>query len=175
MTSRILIADDTATVLEYLDIVFSRQGFTVTKAGHGEQALALAQHDPPDVILLDVMMPGLDGLEVTRRLRADPRTARIPILLYSAVVGDEIRARARAAGADEFLGKTVNHGELVIKIREWMAARWERGATRSNIWRSVASAGSSKRWNCCSSWVGDRSRSRAARYGERSCSAESGS
>jgi CheY-like chemotaxis protein len=69
------------------------------------------------------MMPGIDGLEVTRRLRADPSTARMPILLYSAVVGEEIRAQARAAGADEFLGKTLHHAELVALVRDWMASR----------------------------------------------------
>jgi CheY-like chemotaxis protein len=123
MSSRILIADDTITVLDFLEIVFARQGFEVRKAAYGEQALEVAQGEQPDVILLDVMMPGMDGLEVTRRLRADPRTTRIPILLYSAVVGDEIHAQSRAAGADDFLGKTVNHAELVTRVREWLAAR----------------------------------------------------
>ena len=123
MSSKILIADDTISVLYFLDLVFTRAGFSVSRAAYGEQAVQAALGEAPDVILLDVMMPGIDGLEVTRRLRADPRTTRLPILLYSAVVGDEIRAQARSAGADEFLGKTVNHGELVSKVRGWMAAR----------------------------------------------------
>lgn len=123
MSSRILIADDTPTVLDFLDTVFSRQGFEVVRAGFGEQALERAVDSSPDVILLDIMMPGIDGLEVCRRLRGDPRTARLPVLLYSAVVGEEVRAQALAAGADEFLGKTLRHEELVAKVRDWMAAR----------------------------------------------------
>lgn len=123
MSSRILIADDTPTVLDFLDTVFSRQGFEVIRAGYGEQAVDRAVESSPDVILLDVMMPGIDGLEVCRRLRGDPRTARLPILLYSAVVGEEVRAQALAAGADEFLGKTIRQEELVSKVRDWMAAR----------------------------------------------------
>jgi len=123
VSSRILIADDTPTVLDFLDTVFSRQGFEVIRAGYGEQAVDRAIESSPDVILLDVMMPGIDGLEVCRRMRGDPRTARLPILLYSAVVGEEVRAQALAAGADEFLGKTMHHEELVSKVRDWMAAR----------------------------------------------------
>lgn len=123
MSSRILIADDTPTVLDFLDTVFSRQGFEVVRAGFGEQAVERAVDSSPDVILLDIMMPGIDGLEACRRLRGDPRTARLPVLLYSAVVGEEVRAQALAAGADEFLGKTLRHEELVAKVRDWMAAR----------------------------------------------------
>jgi DNA-binding response OmpR family regulator len=131
VASRILIADDTPTVLDFLEIVFARQGFEVIKAGHGEQAVDRAVESIPDLILLDVMMPGIDGLEVCRRLRGDPRTARLPILLYSAVVGEEIRAQALAAGADEFLGKTLQHAELVSRVRDWMAARSTPGGVGS--------------------------------------------
>lgn len=137
MSSRILIADDTPTVLEFLDTVFSRQGFEVIRAGYGEQAVERAVESSPDVILLDVMMPGIDGLEVCRRLRGDPRTAHLPILLYSAVVG-EVRAQALAAGADEFLGKTLRHEELVAKVRDWMAARSTPGGVGTLALVSVA-------------------------------------
>jgi DNA-binding response OmpR family regulator len=123
MSSKVLIVDDTVTLLDFLELIFEKQGFTVIKSADGEQAVELARERSPDVALVDVMMPGVDGLEVTRRLRADPSTARMPILLYSAVVGEEIRAQARAAGADEFLGKTLHHAELVELVREWLASR----------------------------------------------------
>jgi CheY-like chemotaxis protein len=123
MTSKILIVDDTVTLLDFLELIFVRQGFSVIKCADGERTLELAREHSPDVALVDVMMPGIDGYEVTRRLRADPATKSLPILLYSAIVGEEVRAKARAAGADEFLGKTLHHGELVSLVRDWMAAR----------------------------------------------------
>jgi CheY-like chemotaxis protein len=122
MPSRILIVDDTTVVLDFLEFVFRQEGFEVVRAGSGYQALDEASTAPPEVALVDVMMPGIDGLEVCRRMRADPRTSRTPILLYSAVVGEEIEAQARAAGADDFLGKTLHHVELVARVRDWLAS-----------------------------------------------------
>lgn len=129
MTSKILIVDDTVTLLDFLELIFVRQGFSVIKCADGAQTLELAREHSPDVALVDVMMPGIDGYEVTRRLRADPATKGLPILLYSAIVGEEVRAKARAAGADEFLGKTLHHAELVSLVRNWMAARALPGGT----------------------------------------------
>ncbi len=123
MTSRILVADDTPTVLGFLELVFERQGFEVIKAGNGEMAVELAHSQDPDILLVDVMMPGMDGLEVCRRLRSNPATTHLPILLYSATVGEELRGQALAAGADEFLGKTMHHAELVDRVRDWLASQ----------------------------------------------------
>jgi DNA-binding response OmpR family regulator len=122
MPTKILIVDDTPVVLDFLEFVFRQEGFEVVRAASGYQALDLASGSPPDVALVDVMMPGIDGLEVCRRMRTDPRTSRTPILLYSAIVGEEIEAQGRAAGADDFLGKTLHHVELVARVRDWLAA-----------------------------------------------------
>lgn len=119
----ILIADDTPTVLDFLELVFENQDFEVLRAGNGQRAIELARTGDPDLLLIDVMMPDVDGFQVCRTLRSDPATTNLPILLYSAVVGEEVRARARAAGADEFLGKTLHHAELVSRVRDWMASR----------------------------------------------------
>lgn len=123
MGSRILIADDTPTVLDFLELVFENQDFEVIRAGSGARALELARSQEPDLLLVDVMMPDMDGFEICRSLRRDPETTNQTILLYSAVVGEEVRARARAAGADEFLGKTLHHAELVSRVRDWLASR----------------------------------------------------
>ncbi len=123
MASRILVIDDTPTVLDYLELIFTRQDFEVARAGSGSRGVQLANELVPDVILIDVMMPVVDGYEVCRRLRADPLTSRIPLLLYSAAVGEEVRGQALAAGADEFLGKEISHTELVARVREWLASR----------------------------------------------------
>lgn len=123
MASKILIVDDTTELLFFLDYIFQRNGFEVVTAANGTEAIQLAKEKTPDVMLVDVMMPGIDGLEVCRRLREDPEMREVPILLYSAAVGEEIRQKAQDAGANEFLGKTLNHEELVSKVRNWLEAK----------------------------------------------------
>jgi len=122
MSSKILIVDDTAELLFFLDYIFQRNDFEVVTAANGKDAIRLARETNPDVLLIDVMMPGIDGLEVCRQLRQDPDMRDVPILLYSAAVGEEIRQKAVDAGANEFLGKTMNHEELVTKVRDWLAS-----------------------------------------------------
>lgn len=134
MSQRILICDDTPTVLDFLELVFEKQGFEVIRAGNGAYALEMAAEHQPDLLLVDAMMPGMDGFEVCRRLRADPGTAGETILMYSAIVGDEVRARALSAGADEFIGKTLSHAELVSQVRDWLAARSLPGGVGDPAW-----------------------------------------
>ena len=138
MASRILVCDDTPTVLDFLELVFEKQGFEVQRAGSGDFAIEQAGQTRPDIVLVDAMMPGTDGFEVCRRLRANPDTNAIPILMYSAVVGHEVRARALAAGADEFLGKTMSHAELVAKVRDWLATQALPGGVGDPAWLQVA-------------------------------------
>jgi CheY-like chemotaxis protein len=80
-------------------------GFVISEAADGEQALALARADPPAVVLLDVDMPTLDGIEVCRRLRADPTTSAATIVILTAAHGNSVQEQAEAAGADLFLTK----------------------------------------------------------------------
>ncbi len=122
MNNKILIVDDTAELLFFLDYIFQRNGFEVVTTANGGEAIRLAKETNPDVLLVDVMMPGIDGLEVCKQLRQDAEMHEVPILLYSAAVGEEIRQKALAAGANEFLGKTLNHEELVTKVRNWLAS-----------------------------------------------------
>jgi DNA-binding response OmpR family regulator len=123
MTSKILIVDDTTELLFFLDYIFQRNDFEVVTAANGKEAIRLAKETHPEVMLVDVMMPGIDGLEVCRQLRQDPDMRDVPILLYSAAVGEEIHQKAMDAGANEFLGKTMNHEELVTKVRDWLASK----------------------------------------------------
>jgi DNA-binding response OmpR family regulator len=122
MSDKILIVDDTTELLFFLDYIFQRNGFEVVTAANGKDAIRIAKETNPDVLLVDVMMPGIDGLEVCRQLRQDADMHDVPILLYSAAVGEEIRQKALEAGANEFLGKTINHEELVTKVRNWLAS-----------------------------------------------------
>jgi len=122
MSDKILIVDDTTELLFFLDYIFQRNGFEVVTAANGKDAIRIAKETNPDVLLVDVMMPGIDGLEVCRQLRQDADMHDVPILLYSAAVGEEIRQKSLEAGANEFLGKTINHEELVTKVRNWLAS-----------------------------------------------------
>jgi DNA-binding response OmpR family regulator len=137
LSQKILICDDTPTVLDFLELVFEKQSFEVIRAGSGKYAIEMAVEHQPDLLLVDAMMPGMDGFEVCRRLRANPATASETILMYSAIVGEEVRARALSAGADEFLGKTLSHAELVSQVRDWLAARSAPGGVGRPEWVRV--------------------------------------
>ncbi|HZR99071.1 MAG TPA: response regulator [Chloroflexota bacterium] len=113
----VLVVDDQAANRELLAGYLEGVPCTLQEAADGEAALAAVAASPPDVILLDVMMPGLDGYLVTERLKADPRTATIPIVLVTALQERADRLRGLEAGADEFLSKPVDRVELVARVR----------------------------------------------------------
>ena len=82
--ARVLLVDDDPAILRLLDVNFRMEGFDVDAAGHGEEALALAAATPPDVVILDLMMPGMDGRQLYDRLRAAPATASVPVVFLTA-------------------------------------------------------------------------------------------
>lgn len=82
--ARVLLVDDDPAILRLLDVNFRMEGFDVDAAGHGEEALALAAATPPDVVILDLMMPGMDGRQLYDRLRAVPATASVPVVFLTA-------------------------------------------------------------------------------------------
>jgi two-component system cell cycle response regulator len=114
--ARILIVDDELMNLKLFKAYLSMENYEIVTAESGQEALTRASQLPPDVILLDIMMPGMDGFEVTRRLKADPATDGIPIILVTALSGEKSRARGLDAGADEFLTKPVHKAELVARV-----------------------------------------------------------
>lgn len=114
---RILVAEDEPINRSLFQRVLKAQGHEVLLAEDGQQALEMACADQPDVILLDVMMPKLNGIEVCRRLKADPATAPIPILMITGSDERAVRIEGVAAGADDFLTKPVDHEELVLRVR----------------------------------------------------------
>ena len=118
----ILVVDDVELNVELLERKLENQGFDAARAVSGAGALNASQKRLPDLILLDVMMPGIDGFEVCRRLRADPRTAEIPIILLTALSDPEDRLRGLQAGADEFLTKPVADDVLFARIRSLLPA-----------------------------------------------------
>ena len=117
MAPKILVVDDDPVIALLLEVNFRLDGFEVTKAGRGEDAIAHARESPPDVILLDVMMPGLDGYEVYRRLREIPSLAETPVFFLSARAKDEDRARGMATGVVEYVTKPFDPSSLVALVR----------------------------------------------------------
>jgi len=114
---KILVVDDVYENVELLEAYLSQAGYQVAKAYDGEEALLQVERDPPDLILLDIMMPRLNGYEVCRRLKSEKRTAFIPIVMITALREREERIRGIEAGADEFLIKPFNKQELMARVR----------------------------------------------------------
>ncbi|ONG58757.1 PleD family two-component system response regulator [Pseudoroseomonas deserti] len=117
MTARVLVVDDIAANLRLLEARLNAEYYEVTLASSGPEALQRAEEWMPDVILLDVMMPGMDGYEVCRRLKANPLTAQIPVVMVTALVDPAERVRGLEAGADDFLSKPVDHPTLFARLR----------------------------------------------------------
>jgi CheY-like chemotaxis protein len=118
---RILVADDDPVIVRLLQVNFRLEGYEVDTAAHGEEALTKATGTRPDLILLDVMMPGLDGWEVCRRLKDDPVTSQIPIIFLSARAQEEDRRKGQSLGVVDYVTKPFDPGELVNLIEKVLA------------------------------------------------------
>ena len=119
----VLVADDDEDILQLVSFRLERAGYKVVTAADGQQALAAAREHQPDLAVLDVMMPGLNGYEVTRRLRADPATAAIPVILLTARVQEADVSRGFEAGADDYLRKPFSPQELRSRVQAILARR----------------------------------------------------
>lgn len=117
MTARVLIVDDVPANLKLLDAKLTAEYFGVLKASSGPEALEIAAQELPDIILLDVMMPGMDGFEVCRRLKAMPATEHIPVVMVTALDQSKDRVQGLEAGADDFLTKPVNDLALFARVK----------------------------------------------------------
>ncbi len=115
--STILIVDDTPSARNILKGVLAEQGYNLAFASGGEEALAQAARLTPDLILLDVMMPDMDGFEVCRRLRADPFLAEVPVVMVTALDDHTFLLEGIKAGADDFISKPFNHAELRARVK----------------------------------------------------------
>ena len=113
----VLIVDDSAVNRRLIQALLEPQGYVFHTATNGEEALTSVAVDPPDLILLDVMMPGLDGRQVAGILKADPATSNIPIIMVTAQTDHEARLAALDAGAEDFLTKPVDRAELWLRVR----------------------------------------------------------
>lgn len=114
---RILIVDDNLQSVELLTALMQSEGYEVISASNGQEALARVATLPPDLLLLDIMMPGLDGFTVCQTLKADPATRLIPIVLITALGEEEHKLQGIDVGADDFLTKPVSQAELKARVR----------------------------------------------------------
>ncbi|WP_417587854.1 diguanylate cyclase [Pararhodobacter oceanensis] len=143
MTGNILIVDDLATNRIILKVKLNAACYETQQAADGETALALARETQPKLILLDMMLPDLSGIEVCRRLRADPATQHIPVVIITASTDRDSRLQALAAGADEFLTKPLNEVILLARIRSLLRAHETEAELRmrSETWGDLAMDG----------------------------------
>jgi DNA-binding response OmpR family regulator len=119
----VLAADDDPDILELVSFRLERSGYTVIQAHDGEEALRLALERKPDLAVLDVMMPKLDGFELTRRLRAEEATSRMPIILLTARAQDTDVQQGFDAGADDYIRKPFSPQELRTRVQAILGRR----------------------------------------------------
>lgn len=113
---KVLVADDEQAITELVAFALELEGYEVIQASDGPEALRLAGEEHPDLAMVDVMMPGLDGREVSRRLKEDPATADIPVLLFSAAPNPDL-TRARADG---FMSKPFDVDQLILAVKRYI-------------------------------------------------------
>jgi len=145
MSSIILIIDDEVIARESLEALLAGEGYQLEFAVNGPEGLARAGELAPDVILLDVMMPGMDGFEVCRRLRADARLAEVPVLIITALDDRESRLEGMRAGADDFISKPFDSLELSIRLQ---------AMTRLNRYRRLLAERTRLAWVLERAWDG---------------------
>ena len=117
MSPRVLVVEDEAAIATLLRYNLEKLGFRVTEASDGQEALNLIQEQPPDIVLLDWMLPTLSGIEVCRQIRRKPATRDLPVIMVSARTGDQDAVRGLNTGADDYVSKPFNVEALLARIK----------------------------------------------------------
>src|SRR5712691_3363942 len=117
MPEKILVVDDVPVNVKLLADLLAVKGYAVVTAASGAEALEKVGKEQPGLVLLDVMMPGMTGYEVCRKLRENPATAMLPVVMVTALDPSEERIKGIEAGADDFLTKPINRAELLARVR----------------------------------------------------------
>lgn len=122
MSKSVLLVDDSATVLMFEQMMLRGTGLHLRVARNGQQALSEIRKDPPDLILLDIIMPDVTGIEICKRLKEDPNTRKIPILMVTTKAESETVERAFKAGCNDFVTKPIDKAELIAKVMSFLGA-----------------------------------------------------
>ncbi|KAB2905328.1 MAG: response regulator [Anaerolineae bacterium] len=134
MAEKILVVDDDVDSLKLIGLMLQRQGYEVVAANAGQPALQKAYHEKPDLIILDVMMPDMDGYEVCRRLRAEPITSEIPIIMFTAKTLVDDKIIGFEAGADDYLTKPTHPAELSARVKTVLSrSQQQRGSVKQEV------------------------------------------
>lgn len=123
MPFRILVVDDEPTLVRLMEFILAKQGHDMLAATNGEDALAMIRSERPDLVLLDIMMPRIDGYEVARTVRADSELRDIPIIMLSAKAQDHDIQKGIEVGVDEYITKPFAPEQLVHVVNEYLARR----------------------------------------------------
>ena len=118
MTHRILLADDSVTIRKVVELTFSDEDVTIDSTGDGTQALEHARAQRPDIIISDVGMPGMNGYELCRQVKADPNLRSVPFLFLKGAFESFDEEKARSCGADSFIAKPFESQEMIVKVRD---------------------------------------------------------
>lgn len=129
MTHKILLADDSVTIRKVVELTFSDEDFTIVSLGDGAQALERARSERPDIVLSDVIMPGLNGYELCQQIKTDPSLRSIPFLFLKGTFESFDEQKARACGADGFIVKPFESQEMIAKVKELIAVGAAAGRT----------------------------------------------
>jgi len=132
MANKILIVDDELESVKLVGLMLQRHGYEITAAQSGAQALSKVQSENPDLVILDVMMPDMNGYEVCRRLRANPSTAELPIIMFTAKTDVNEKVEGFQAGADDYLTKPIHPDELASRVEAVLLRSTRRKTTESS-------------------------------------------
>ena len=116
----ILIIDDDPATTRLLEVLLTREGYNILTENLSDKALQTTKYHKPNLIILDLMMPGADGFEVCQEMKSDPELAEIPILMFTSANRADIRKQALAVGVNEYITKPIHPNDLKQKIREWL-------------------------------------------------------
>jgi len=128
MTARVLVVEDTPANMKLVTVLLAKQGYEVIQARTAEDAIMIARSDPPDLVLMDMHLPGMDGLEATGILKSDETTRAIPVIAVTAMAmrGDE--ERIRAAGCDGYVAKPIDYRKFLKEVASVLQSRGPRAA-----------------------------------------------